>query len=160
MPDNKPLQNDSATGALNHVPKEGGLAKADVKQMEAYDIIAEDIRKFKLDMDPEKTYSALAHMVKDPKYRIIRANNTLLFMENHGNGTADGLVFTADGPNTFTKTLKQLEKALVACGLHTMTFPSSGIAIEPLLKKAKIQYTAEPFAEDNQKGLMITVTAK
>jgi hypothetical protein len=81
-------------------------------------------------------------------------------MENHGNGTADGLVFTADGPNTFTKTLKQLEKALVASGIRTMTFPSTGMAIESLLKKAKLQYTAEPINSDSFKGLMITVTAK
>jgi hypothetical protein len=160
MPYKNPPQNDSSASGLKHVPKDAGLAQADVKEMEAYDIIEEDIRKFKLDMDPEKTYSALAHMVKDPKYRIVRANNTLLFMENHGDGTADGLIFTADGPNTFTKTLKQLEKALIACGLHTMTFPSSGIAIESLLKKAKIQYTAEPFDSGDQKGLMITVTTK
>jgi hypothetical protein len=160
MPYKNPPQNDSSAGGLKHVSNDGGLAQANVKEMEAYDIIEEDIRKFKLDMDPEKTYSALAHMVKDPKYRIVRANNTLLFMENHGNGTADGLVFTADGPNTFTKTLMQLEKALVASGIQTMTFPSSGIAIEPLLKKAKIQYTAEPFDSGDQKGLMITVTAK
>lgn len=160
MPFKNPPQNDSSDGGLKHVSNEGGLAKANVKEMEAYDIIEEDIRKFKLDMDPEKTYSALAHMVKDPKYRIIRANNTLLFMENKGNGIADGLIFTADGPNTFVKTLMQLEKALVACGFHTMTFPSSGIAIEPLLKRAKINYTAKPFSMGANKGLQITVTAK
>jgi len=160
MPYNNPPQNGGSANGLNHVPKDGGLAKADVKEMEAYDIIEADIRKFKLDMDPEKTYSALAHMIKDPKYRILRANNTLLLIENKGVGTADGLVFTADGPNSFVKTLKQLEKALIASGFHTMTFPSTGIASEPLLKKANIQYTAKPFESDGQKGLIITVTAK
>jgi hypothetical protein len=160
MPYNNPPQNDGSANGLNHVPQNGGLAKSNVKEMEAYDIIEADIRKFNLDMDPEKTYSAIAHLVKDPKYRIIRANNTLLVIGNNGDGSADGHVFTADGPNTFVKTLKQLEKALLACGFKKMTFPSSGIAIESLLKKAKIDYTARPYSEGGSKGLMITVEAK
>ena len=160
MPYKNPPQNDSSASGLNHVPKDGGLAKSNVKEMEAYDIIEADIRKFNLDMDPEKTYSAIAHMVKDPKYRVIRANNTLLVIENNFDGTANGRVFTADGPNTFVKTLMQLEKALIVSGFKKMTFPSSGIAIESLLKKAKIDYTAEPYSEDGSQGLMITVEAK
>ena len=149
MPYNNPPQNDGSANGLNHVPQNGGLAKSDVKEMEAYDIIEADIRKFKLDMDPEKTYSAIAHMIKDPKYRVIRANNTLLMIENNGDGSANGRVFTADGPNTFVKTLKQLEKALLACGFRTMTFPSSGIAIESLLKKVFAKYI-ENFQEESQ----------
>jgi hypothetical protein len=160
MPYKNPPQNDSPENGLNHVLQDSGLAKADVKEMEAYDIIEADIRKFKLDMDPEKTYSAIAHMIKDPKYRVIRANNTLLVIENHFDGTAAGRIFTADGPNTFVKTLMQLEKALLASGFKKMTFPSSGIAIESLLKKAKIDYTAKPYSEDGNQGLMITVEAK
>jgi hypothetical protein len=160
MADNKPLQNDGSAGGLDHVSKDGGLSKANVKEMEAYDIIESDIKKFNLNMDPETTYSAIAHMVKQPQYRLIRANNTLLFMENKGNGTADGLIFTADGPQTFVKTLMQLEKALIACGIETMTFPSSGLAIEPLLKRAKINYTAKSVDTDTGKALVITVTAK
>jgi hypothetical protein len=160
MLDKKPPQNNGPTTGLNHVPQDGGLAKSNVKEMEAYDIIEADIRKFKLDMDPEKTYSAIAHLVKDPKYRVIRANNTLLVIGNNFDQTADGHIFTADGPNTFVKTLMQLQKALLACGFKKMTFPSSGIAIESLLKKAKIDYTAKPYSEDGNQGLIITVEAK
>lgn len=160
MTDNKPPQNDGSQGGLEHVSKDGGLAKADVKEMEIYDIIEHDIKKFNLNMDPETTYSAIAHMVKQPQYRLIRANNTVLFMDNKGNGTADGLIFTADGPQTFVKTLMQLEKALVIAGIRTMTFPSSGIAIEPLLKRAKINYTAKSVDLETGKGQIITVNAK
>jgi hypothetical protein len=160
MTDNKSPQNDGSQGGLEHVSKEGGLNKANVKEMEIYDIIEHDIKKFNLNMDPETTYSAIAHMVKQPQYRLIRANNTVLFMDNKGNGTADGLIFTADGPQTFVKTLMQLEKALVVAGIQTMTFPSSGIAIEPLLKRAKINYTAKSVDLETGKGQIITVNAK
>lgn len=160
MTDNKSPQNDGSQGGLEHVSKDGGLNKANVKEMEIYDIIEHDIKKFNLNMDPETTYSAIAHMVKQPQYRLIRANNTVLFMDNKGNGTADGLIFTADGPQTFVKTLMQLEKALVVAGIQTMTFPSSGIAIEPLLKRAKINYTAKSVDLETGKGQIITVNAK
>lgn len=157
MPYNNPPQNDGSANGLNHVPQDGGLAKADVKEMEAYDIIEQDIRTFKSDMDPEKTYSALAHMVKDPKYRIIRANNTLLFIENKGNGVADGLVFTADNPQTLVITIKQLQKALVVSGFNTLNFSAGGEVIEPVLKRAKIPYTKRKMSGAD--GVMITVKA-
>jgi hypothetical protein len=156
MPYKNPPQNDSSTGALKHVPKDNGLAKADVEEMEAYDIIEQDIRTFKSDMDPEKTYSALAHMVKDPKYRIIRANNTILLIENKGKGVADGLVFTADTPQVLVKTLKQFQKALITSGFNTLTFSAGGEVIEPVLKRAKIPYTAEKTPEVDG-GVKITV---
>jgi hypothetical protein len=154
MPDKQPLQNDSSAGGLKHVPKEGGLSKAG--EMLPYDIIEEDIRKFNLDLDAKTVYANILEMVKKPEYRVMRAHNTLLLIENNKDGTGDGLIFTADGPQTFVKSLKQLEKALVISGFHEMTFPSSGIAIEPLLKKAKIDYTAKP----SKNGLLITVNAK
>ena len=156
MPYKNPPQNDSSASGLKHVPKDAGLAQADVKEMEAYDIIEQDIRTFKSDMDPEKTYSALAHMVKDPKYRIIRANNTLLLIENKGNGVAEGLIFTADDVNTMVKTIKQFQKALIASGFNTLTFSAGGEVIEPVLKRAKIPYTAEKTPEVDG-GVKITV---
>jgi hypothetical protein len=111
-------------------------------------------------MDPEKTYSALAHMVKDPKYRIIRANNTLLLIENEGNGVAEGLIFTADANdvNTMIKTIKQFQKALITCGFNTLKFSAGGEVIEPVLKRAKIPYTAEKIPGVDG-GITITVKA-
>jgi hypothetical protein len=155
MPDKQPLQNDSSTGGLKHVPKDGGFAKADAGEMSPYDIIEADIRKFDLDMDPKKTYAAILEMIKQPNYRVMRAHNTLLVLDNEGNGIGKGLIFTADGPQTFVKSLKQLDKALRTSHFKKMSFPSSGMAIEPLLKRAKLNYTAKP----TEYGLYITVTA-
>ena len=131
-------QTSQQQGGLDAVQNTGGLSKVD--RMDPYQIIAQDIEKFKLDLDPKQTYAALLKMVQEPQYRLVRANDSILLIHNMGNGTGDGMMFTADKPQTFVKSLIHFNKALKIGGFHEMTFTSSGIAIEPLLKKAKLKY--------------------
>jgi hypothetical protein len=124
---------------LSSIQDKGGLSKVD--RLSPYQIIERDIEKFNLDMDPKKTYAALLKMVQQPNFRMVRANDSLLLIDNKGDGTGEGIMFTADKPQTFVKSLIHFNKALKVGGFHQMSFTSSGIAIEPLLKKAKLKYT-------------------
>jgi hypothetical protein len=144
-------------GGLSSIKNQGGLSKVD--RLSPYEIIEQDIAKFKLDLDPKKTYAALLQMSQKPNYRIVRANNSILFIDNKGNGTGAGIMFTADGPQTFVKSLIHLNKALQQGGFKQMSFPSTGIAIEPLLKKAKLKYKIEhgKSEKDGKKVDIVTV---
>ena len=137
----------------------GGLSQ--IKEKSPFEIIEEDIEKFDLKMDPKKAYAALMQMTQKSNYRILRANDSILLIDNHGNGTGEGIMFTADKPQTFVTTLRQFNKALIKSGIKQMSFIASGIAIEPLLKKAKINYEAEPttmtVGKEKRKALRITV---
>jgi hypothetical protein len=133
---------DQTAGGLSSIQNKGGLSQ--VGRLSPYQIIERDIEKFDLDLDPKKTYAALLQMVEKPNYRMMRANNTLMLIDNHGDGTGDGILFTADKPQTFVKTLIHFNKALKVGGFHKMTFTSSGIAIEPLMKKANLNYDIKP----------------
>ena len=135
-------QNSQQSGGLDAVKDKGGLSKID--RMTPYQIIKQDIEKFNLGLDPDKTYAAILKMVEKPNFRVLRANDSFMVIDNHGDGTGDALMFTADKPQTFVKSLKHFNKALQVGGFHQMTFTSSGIAIEPLMKKAGLKYKAVP----------------
>ena len=93
MAETQPIENSAPKGGLSHVQD----------QMEPYDIIKEDIEKFNLKLNPDNVYAALLKMTKLPNHRIVRANDTLLVIDNLGNGVADAVVFTADNAPTFIK---------------------------------------------------------
>jgi len=147
---------------LSNLPKtpKGGLSQ--VKEMSPYEIIEDDINEFNLKLDPKQTYAAVLKMVQKPNYRIVRANNTLLILDNHGNGSGEGMIFSADGPQTFVTSLRQLNKALKTAGLKSVTFSASGMAIEPLMKRAGLNYTIRDamlkIGGEKRKGQIITVT--
>ncbi len=147
MAETQPIENSAPKGGLSHVQD----------QMEPYDIIKEDIEKFNLKLNPDNVYAALLKMTKLPNHRIVRANDTLLVIDNLGNGVADAVVFTADNAPTFIKSLRHLALGMKKGGFHTVTIPSSGIAIEKLIKRAGLKFTMRSVTENGEKGHKITV---
>jgi len=147
MAETQPIENSAPEGGLSHV----------LDDMEPYDIIKADIEKFNLKLNPDNVYAALLKMTKLPNHRIVRANNTLLIIDNLGNGVADAVVFTADNAPTFVKSLRHLALGMKKGGFHTVTIPSSGIAIEKLIKRAGLKFTMQSVTENGQKGHKITV---
>lgn len=135
-------QTSQQQGGLDAIQDKGGLKS--LGELSPLQIIEKDIEKFKLDLDPYKAYAALLKMTQQPNYRLLRANDSLMLIDNLGNGEGSGIVFTADKPQAFVKSLIHFNKALRIGGFHKMTFTSSGIAIEPLMKKAKLKFDIKP----------------
>jgi len=148
MAETQPVENSAPEGGLSHVSK---------NEMEPYDIIKEDIEKFNLDLNPDNVYAALLKMTQLPNHRIVRANNTLLIIDNLGNGVADAVIYTADNAPTFVKSLRHLAAGMKAGGFHLVTLPSSGLAIEKLMKRAGLDFKITPVVENGQKGHKIRV---
>lgn len=122
--------------------------------MSEYEIVANDIKKYKLGIDPKKAYAALIQMSQQPNYRVVRANNSLLFIDNKGNGEAEGIMFSSDKPQAFVASLRQFNKALKTGGFRKMEINSVNTDIEPFLKKAGLNYSITPV----DSGILITVT--
>ena len=102
----------SNTSPLSDIAKKSGLAHADKNRMSEYDIVAGDIKKFKIDIDPKKAYASLIQMSQQPNYRVLRHNNSLLFIDNHQDGTAEGIMFTMDKPQSFVQSLRYFKNGL------------------------------------------------
>jgi hypothetical protein len=135
-------QTSQQLGGLNAVQDKGGLSKAD--RMTPFQIIEHDIEKFNLGLDARHTYATVLEMIKKPEFRVVRANNTIMVIHNQGNGNGDAMMFTADKPQMFVKSLRHFNTGLKIAKYNKVTFTSSGIAIEPLMKKAGLQYKAIP----------------
>ena len=140
---------------LSHYnPPAGGLAHVHPKRMSEYDIVANDVKKYKLGMSPKAAYAGLIKMTQQPNYRVLRANDSLLLIDNHMDGTAQGIMFSSDKPQAFVKSLMEFNRALKIAKLHTLTITSAKTDIEPFLKKAKLNYSITPV----KSGILITVT--
>jgi hypothetical protein len=112
MVNGMPKQKEDVMGGLSHAPANSGFTVANLKELTPLQIIEADVQKFGLKEDPKRTYAALIQLTKKPKYRIIRANNSLLFIENKGKGFANAVLFTADTDEDVVKSVQHFMFAL------------------------------------------------
>ena len=117
--------------------------KNKVKELDPYEIVERSVAKTGIKTDPLRTYAALLEMVKQPNYRILRNNNSLLLINNKGNQTADVMLFTADKQDRMVENIKQFLKALEVAGIVQVTTVVPNLKFIEILKKAKINYKVE-----------------
>ena len=87
---------------------------APAKAMSPLQIIEADIEKMgETGMSPKQVYAGLITASKSPKFRVVRANNSLMTFSNEGNGAATAHLITADDPNTLIDSLKQFHQAML-----------------------------------------------
>jgi len=65
----------------------------------------------------KNAYAGLITAVKSPKFRILRANNSLFPYSIAGNGSITGHIISADDPQTMVKSLQEIKKALMTAGI-------------------------------------------
>jgi len=95
--------------------------------------------------DPVRVHNAIAKLVKtDPKFRVMRAGNTLFSYYNKGNGVADVAMDTADTPRELVKSIKEFVKAMKAANFKQGRFSISNPQIEKILKMIGVQYQLMP----------------
>jgi len=96
--------------------------------------------------DPKRTYAAMTRLVKeDPKFRVMRANNSLFSYYNLGNGNVDVALDTADTPRDLVKSVKQFAEAMKVAKFKRGRFDISNPQIEKVLKMAGLQYKLMPM---------------
>jgi len=141
---------------LSNVAPMGGLSHVNKNRMTEYDIIAEDVKKYRKEMNPKKAYAAILKMTQQPNYRVLRHNNSLLFIDNHKDGTADSLIFSSDNKHDFVDSLKHFNIGLKKAGINQLEITSDNKEIELALKKAGLEYSTLP----TQSGIHVIVGIK
>lgn len=114
-----------------------------VKELDPYEIVERSVAKTGIETDPLRTYAALLEMIKQPNYRILRHNNSLLLIDNKFNGTADVMLFTADKQDRMVENIKEFLKALGVAGIKKITTVIPNLKFLEVLKKAKVDYKVE-----------------
>ena len=88
----------------------------------------------------------MTRLVKeDPKFRVMRANNSLFSYYNLGNGNVDVALDTADTPRDLVKSVKQFAQAMKVAKFKRGRFDISNPQIEKVLKMAGLQYKLMPM---------------
>ena len=112
-------------------------------KMSTQDILAKSLARS--GQDPKKVHGAMSHLVQtDPKFRVMRAGNTLFSYYNKGNGVADVAMDTADTPRELVKSIKEFVKAMKAANFKQGRFSISNPQIEKILKMIGVQYQLMP----------------
>ena len=110
------------------------------KLLSPFEIIKTELAHNGSKDDPKRTYAAIVKMVEQPKYRVLRHDNSLLLLENKGNGSAESYLFTADSPHKLSENFKHFAHSLKVGGFKHLEYFTDRRAMVRFLKTAKIKH--------------------
>lgn len=84
--------------------------------MPVQEIVKQDAEKNGSNVPWQNIYEGLIEATKSPKFRLVRANNSLMGFKNEGNGIATAYLSSSDDPNTLVDSLKQFHQAMLKAG--------------------------------------------
>jgi len=119
------------------------------KEMTPYEIVQRGCKMMGHGMDPTEYYFRLVEACKKPECRVLRANNTLLFIVNNKDGTADGMFFMGDSLHKLIDSFKQFEKAMKVGGFKKVRFGVNRFALIKLAEEAGLNLTYKPTGGGN-----------
>ena len=127
-----PQQNPDVMGALRQ-------ERTPAKRMEVVDILAKSLEGS--DENPIDYYNELASMVNEnPKFRVMRAGNTLFSYEIVGPGEVDVSMDTADSPRELVNSIKEFTKAMKVAGFKTFNADIDNPQILKIFDMTGIKY--------------------
>ena len=112
-------------------------------EMTTQDIVKTEVERTMPDADWRAVYAHIHEMVKSPKHRIFRANNSLFIITNNGDETVDVSMCNADTLQDMPKSIKEFLKALKACGFTEARFATTRPAMFRMIERAG--YKAQVF---------------
>jgi hypothetical protein len=114
-------------------------------RMTTQEIVKADCERYGFDY--ESFYRDLHGAIKSGKWRILRHGNTLLLYELTGPHMADMHIITADTVPKLVLALREFDRGMRAAGFTHRTANIAGDSLLPVLRRAKIPFTATPAQE-------------
>jgi len=108
----------SQSDVMGQLQKENSPAE----KMSTQDIVRTEFENNGTGMDWRQIYANILQLVQQPKYRILRAGNTILVVRNDGGGNAYILMASADRPAEMGKNLKEFFTALKKANYKKVSF--------------------------------------
>jgi hypothetical protein len=118
----------SDSEVMSQVKKERGTSP----KMSTLDILTKSAGG---QIDPARLEAVLSETVRrNPKVRVIRANNSLFIIHNDGQGGADVIMETADKPRELVDSIKQFCQAMKVGNFKSLRFEVSNPDIIRVIK--------------------------
>jgi len=126
------------------------------KRMETIDILAQALAG--TDQNPVMMNNALAKLVQtDPKFRIMRANNSLFGYYNLGDGTVEVMLETADNPRDLVDSVKQFAAAMKKSGFKKGKFQMENPQLPKVLQMAGLNAKIQSMPTVDGQQQMVAV---
>lgn len=139
IPSPSPEKNQvSDADVMGQLKKETGPAQ----KMSVQDIIKTEFENNSSGIPWEKAYAYIQNQVKDPKFRLLRANNSVFMIRNNGDHTAYIFMFNADKVSDMPKSMKEFADAMKKAGFTKGQFDTPRPAVVGLLKKSGLKFTS------------------
>lgn len=105
-------------------------------EMTTQDIVKTEVERTMPGTDWRTVYAQIHNMVKDPKHRLFRANNSLFLITNNGDETVEVVMCIGDAPKDTIASLNEFFAALKVCGFAAAEFITNRPSIERMLERA------------------------
>jgi len=105
-------------------------------EMTTQDIVKTEVERTMPGTDWRTVYAHIHEMVKSPKHRIFRANNSLFIITNNGDKTVDVSMASADKTPELAHSIKDFFMALKKCGFTEASFTVGRPAMLRIIERA------------------------
>jgi hypothetical protein len=116
-------------------------------EMTTQDIVKTEVKSSAPGKDWRVVYAQIHALVKSPKHRIFRSNNSLFIITNNGDDTADVFMFNADAPQDALKSIQEFGVALKKCGFTEANFATTRPEMLRMLERAGYKVQILPSAQ-------------
>jgi hypothetical protein len=126
-------------------------------EMTTQDIVKTEIERTSPGTDWRVVYAQIHNMVKNPKHRIFRANNSLFIITNNGDETVNVTMCNADTLQDMPKSIQEFGAALKKCGFTEANFATTRPAMLRMLGRAgyKVQILPSTTAQGTRAKVVL-----
>jgi hypothetical protein len=106
------------------------------------------------DADWKDLYYTVYQSIQSNKYRVIRSNNTLFWIEIVSPGVAKLAIFNADSYKNFLRNIREFSRVMKVSGYKTVFGDSSDINIFNQFRKTGWQLDIKVIGKDKKGSVM------
>lgn len=121
-----------------------------MKQLSTQEIIKNSDELKDMDYKWEDVYVAVYTSIQNNTHRVLRNNNTLLWLKLLPNKSAQMYIFNADPPKQFLRNMKEFAKALDKGGFDTVFGETHNKQIIEMLKRLGYPVDVEVVGQDDK----------
>jgi hypothetical protein len=112
-------------------------------------IVYAGLKKEGMKAKPKDFHAAICNLLKQPNFRVLRADDSLLVINNQSNGVAEGIFLIADPKSKYLKTFNEFMVALKVSKFNKLKFKTKDKDLLEMVKKSKLQFSTS-LSDDNK----------
>ena len=157
IPSPSPKENQVSTSDVMGAMKKQQSGNAETMSLQ--DIIKHDCETNGCPVSWQQIYAGLSEAVKSPKYRLMRANNSIMAFSIPEKGMANAHLITADDPRTLVDSMKQFHQAMLKSGYKQVRSKITNLQVVRVLEMAgiKVKQTMGQHIQDGQASPAIDI---